>query len=111
MILISRIFPGIYKVHELPKGLQIIEDFITENEEQDLLKSFNWQNDQILKNRQVRHYGKEFVYGSNMIADENDAKIEPFPESWMPLIQRSLDQGFQKRWPDQCTVNRYLPGQ
>ena len=109
--LISRIFfSDIYKVLDLPKGLQIIEDFITENEEQDLLKSFNWQNDQILKNRQVRHYGKEFVYGSNMIADENDAKIEPFPESWTPLIQKSLDQGFQKRWPDQCTVNRYLPG-
>ena len=45
-----------------------------------------------------------------MIADENDAKIEPFPESWTPLIQKSLDQGFQKLWPDQCTVNRYLPG-
>ena len=97
-------------INELPKGLKIIEEFITPDEEIDLLKSFNWEEKTILKNRQVRHFGKEFVYGSNMIA-ENDSKIKPFPETWTTLIQRSINQEYQQRWPDQCTVNRYLPGQ
>ena len=36
--------------------------------------------------------------------------MDPFPDAWTPFLQRSLDQGYQKRFPDQCTVNRYLPG-
>ena len=98
------------QINDLPKGLKIIEEFISPKEETELLKLFKWEENTVLKNRQVRHFGKEFIYGSNMIA-ENDSEIEQFPESWMTLIQRSIDQGYQTRWPDQCTVNRYLPGQ
>ena len=58
-----------------PLGLKIIENFITTEEETELLKSFNWNDEVKLKNRQVRHYGKEFIYGSNTIAT-NDQNLQ-----------------------------------
>ena len=72
--------------------MQIVQEFVSADEENEILQSFNWQKSgtEALKNRQVCHFGKEFVYGSNTIADNKE--IEAFPTSWTPLIQRSIGQ-------------------
>jgi alkylated DNA repair protein alkB family protein 8 len=105
----------IWTMSKMPDGLYLYPDFIDENEEKAILDGFKWPSDQdqpagssLMKNRQVQHFGKEFIYGSNSIQDADH--IEPFPDHWSPIIQRSIDQGIEKRWPDQCTVNRYAPG-
>lgn len=93
----------------LPEGLEVITDFVTEEEESKLLQSISWdKSDANLKHRQVRHFGKEFVYGTNTIS--NDSNVDPFPPSWQEMLQKSIKLGYQTRFPDQCTVNRYLPG-
>ena len=94
-----------------PEGLQVVKHFVSEEEEDNIINGLDWKEedkDNVLKNRQVRHFGKEFIYGSNTIASSTETM--PFPLTWTPILQRSIDQGFQNRWPDQCTVNRYVPG-
>ena len=51
-----------------PEGLEIHPNFISEEEELTLLSSLDTQGSSHLKQRQVWHYGKEFIYGSNTIA-------------------------------------------
>lgn len=52
----------------LPEGLIVHPDFVSHAEELELLNHLKWdQHSEALKNRQVRHFGKIFVYGSNTI--------------------------------------------
>ncbi len=98
----------------LPEGLTVIEEFVSVDEEQMLLNSVTWpqqskDHDQgTMKNRQVLHFGHEFVYSDNSIAPE---PTESFPRAWTSILDRISNQGHQNRLPDQCTVNKYLPGQ
>ena len=78
----------------LPEGLEIIPDFITEIEECEIVKNFKWNTDTAegnMKHRQVLHFGKEFVYGSNTISANE--YIEPLPEYWCSLLENSSHKG------------------
>ena len=90
-----------------PQGLQLIPDFVTESEAQKLVESLKFE--QNMKHRQVQHFGYEFRYDINNISGRGTAL--PIPPSWTPVLQRCLDQGYIDQLPDQCTVNRYEPGQ
>jgi hypothetical protein len=60
------------------KGLYVIDDFITEEEEDKLIKIIDDQKWNKLSNRRVQHYGYEFIYGSNNINKNN--KVGELPE-------------------------------
>ena len=95
----------------VPKGLEIIQDFVSEAEENLLLKSivFEGETAESLKHRRVQHYGFDFIYGSNRI-DHEKSNGREFPSEWNSVIlDRLSSNGGQL--PDQCTVNEYLPGQ
>ncbi|KAJ8725229.1 hypothetical protein PYW07_016187 [Mythimna separata] len=97
--------------HENPKGLLFLNDFISEEEEKQFIKLFDWNSDSNnLKNRQVRHFGYEFRYGSNDV-DLNNPLIEKIPEECDVLWKRLKEQGLDVGVPDQLTVNKYSPGQ
>ena len=50
------------------------------------------------------------MYGSNSI--EPDAPNgRPLPAAGRTAVARAVDAGHLAAMPDQCTVNRYLPGQ
>jgi len=98
----------------LPPGIRIVADFVTEEEEQQLLDSFHWDQDSDLgsmKNRKVKHYGFEFNYKTNNI----DPNLPLVDQPIQPLCQRvalkAYEKGLVDEVPDQLTVNRYLPGQ
>ncbi|XP_022122643.2 alkylated DNA repair protein alkB homolog 8 [Pieris rapae] len=93
-----------------PKGLQIIPDFITIEEEKEFIALFDWIDEFNLKNRQVKHYGYEFRYGSNDV-DLNAPLDEKIPLQCDILWERLRAQGIAINVPDQLTVNKYLPGQ
>lgn len=96
--------------HAYPKGLLILNDFITPEEEKLFLNLFDFEESSNLKNRQVKHYGYEFRYGSNDVdlASPLEARI---PEECGVLWQRLKAQGLDVGVPDQLTVNKYKPGQ
>lgn len=98
--------------HENPKGLQIINDFITIQEEETFMKLFDWDENidsSKLKNRQVKHYGYEFRYGSNDV-DLTSPLHEKIPEECDVLWRRLRNHGLDVGVPDQLTVNKYSPG-
>ncbi|KAJ2950413.1 hypothetical protein O0L34_g8655 [Tuta absoluta] len=97
--------------HANPKDLSILEDFITQDEEKELITLFDWiDKSSNLKNRQVKHYGYEFRYGSNDV-DLTSPLIEKIPEQCDVLWRRLREKGFDLGVPDQLTVNKYEPGQ
>ncbi|KAH0810649.1 hypothetical protein GEV33_012138 [Tenebrio molitor] len=90
----------------LPPGLQIIENFITEEEEATLLSLCHFETSGGMKHRQVKHYGYEFRYDINNV-DKNKPLPEKIPTECGFLWDR-LSFNFR---PDQLTINHYKPGQ
>lgn len=97
----------------LPAGLMLIEDVVTQEEEKLLLDSVDWSDVEStsseLKYRKVKHFGYEFKYGSNRV--DPDAPITPIPDDY-----KFLQTLFKQHYPvpyeyDQLTINHYLPGQ
>ena len=58
-------------------GLHVIDDFITPQQEKQLIKFFDSQKWIKLMNRRVQHYGYEFVYGANNV--NKSKKIQDMP--------------------------------
>ena len=83
---------------ELPEGLTLKENFISQAFEEELLKEIDarpWLND--LK-RRVQHYGYKYDY-------KTKGKLDYLGE--MPEFLLSLNPGFKF---NQVIVNEYLPG-
>ncbi|XP_075222334.1 tRNA (carboxymethyluridine(34)-5-O)-methyltransferase ALKBH8 isoform X2 [Lycorma delicatula] len=106
-------------VTSLPEGLYILNDFVTEDEEELLHKCIDWSKSTsnidklILKHRNVKHYGYEFNYENNNV-DKNSPLEESIPHKCLMLFDRLKEKGFYNivPWiPDQLTVNEYQPGQ
>lgn len=83
-------------------GLKIIEDYITpEDEEQliTLLDSMEWSS---ALARRTQHYGYNYNYkGGNL------TPTTPFPEILSTIASRLLDNGYFLSLPNQCIVNEY----
>lgn len=97
-----------------PKGLRLLENFITPEEEVMLLESINWAEEnknpnETLKNRKVKHFGYEFRYDNNKV--DIDKPIEPIPEKYT-FLQRLFNENDCGEFEyDQLTINRYQAGQ
>ena len=70
-------FPVAKMTHNIP-GLLILNDFISEKEEKEMVEMIDMNNWHKLTNRRVQHYGYEFVYGSNNI--DKSKKIGTLPD-------------------------------
>ena len=90
-------------------GLTYIPDFITEKQEQFVLKKIDeqpWSNE--LK-RRVQHYGYKYNYTFKSV--DESMKVEDLTD-WMKLYgQKMVEAGFFTDIPDQAIINEYLPGQ
>ena len=84
---------------EIP-GLKIIEDFITKEEEESILKEINSKEWLTNIKRRVQHYGYEFNYLTNNI--DVTKKIGDLPSY--------CDKFYFKDDVDQLTINEYEPG-
>ncbi|XP_066537011.1 alkylated DNA repair protein alkB homolog 8 isoform X2 [Hoplias malabaricus] len=104
-------------VSALPPGLCVVEEFVSPEEEAELLKAVDWCSlpeeltvQRELKHRRVKHYGYEFRYDNN-----NVDKDKPLPGGLPPacgaVLQKCLCEGHIRFLPDQLTVNQYQSGQ
>ncbi|XP_055856465.1 alkylated DNA repair protein alkB homolog 8 isoform X2 [Episyrphus balteatus] len=100
---------------ELPPGTILIENFVTPDEESVLLASINNDSPIVvvgsLKNRSVKHFGYEFLYGSNLVDPSKPLETKIPKECdilWERLGQKQPSLKSFK--PDQLTVNQYMPG-
>lgn len=92
-------------------GLVILPEFITCDEERELLAFFerddgaHWKN--TVKARQVQHFGYEFSYETRR-CDENQP-LPPIPFA-LDTLTKNIPTSIMDT-PDQITVNEYKPGQ
>ncbi len=117
---------------QLPPGLFLVEDFVSIQEEEQLLTFFSFAAEgkrqpipvgvtslettdecspraTTLKHRQVMHFGYEFLYGSNLV-DPNCPLSGGLPAITQPLLDRMAERGLITEQPDQLTLNKYSPG-
>ena len=87
---------------------------MTPEEEEILLNLFDWENsrsqENVLKHRQVKHFGFEFNYSTNDI-DPNVPLDDQIPQECLKVAEKARDLKLSEYLCDQMTVNRYLPGQ
>ncbi|XP_039282526.1 alkylated DNA repair protein alkB homolog 8 [Nilaparvata lugens] len=101
-----------------PNGLHVLENFITEEEERNLVNCINFSettesgNPTLLKNRRVKHYGYEFQYSNNNV-NRNEKLPDDLPIECNILQEKLRRHGWENpKWPPhQLTVNEYQPGQ
>ncbi|CAG5129385.1 unnamed protein product [Candidula unifasciata] len=101
---------------ERPPGLHVLEDFVTEEDEEKLLSLVNMDDTEeikvggVMKHRQVKHFGFEFRYDINDV-DVNNPLPDGIPPLCQNILHRAYNLGVIGHMPDQLTVNQYKPGQ
>jgi len=91
---------------EIP-GFFYEEEFITKEEETQLISLINenpWNESLV---RRTQHYGYIYDYSSKKAAEETT----PIPEWCHFLMDRLMEKQILKEIPDQLIINEYLPGQ
>ena len=90
-------------------GLTYISDYITLEQELELVKIIDtkpWIDE--LK-RRVQHYGYKYDYKSRSL--DNQDYLGPIPD-WLAIMSNKLfSDGIFERMPDQVIINEYEPGQ
>ncbi|CAM5075778.1 unnamed protein product [Natator depressus] len=101
----------------LPPGLMMVQELVSPEEEQKMLESIDWTENEViqnaqksLKHRRVKHFGYEFRYDNNNV-DKDKPLPGGLPGICSMLLEKCLKQGYIKHKPDQLTINQYEPGQ
>ncbi|MBI4446899.1 MAG: alpha-ketoglutarate-dependent dioxygenase AlkB [Acidobacteria bacterium] len=90
-------------------GLGYVSDYLTTEEEQELLSVIDvqpWLSD--LK-RRVQHYGYRYDYKRRSV--DRSMYLGPLPEWAAELAAGLVGDGWVTERPDQLIINEYLPGQ
>lgn len=96
-------------ISELPAGARYIADFVSAEEERelvDLLDQGAWSSE--LK-RRVQHFGYRYDYRARAVT--SDSFLGPLPGWLAAIAERLVDQNCFAAVPDQVIANEYLPGQ
>ena len=89
--------------------LEYFEEFISREEEQNLIQQIDNQNWLTDLKRRVQHYGYKYDYKSRRI--DLNMKIGILPNWVSFLINRFLEKKIFKKTPDQLIINEYFQGQ
>lgn len=104
-----------------PKGLFVLQQFLTEADEQKLLERVYQDKFENLSMRRVQNFGFRFIFGPNLV--RKTKPIQPIPEEYKAALRRLqqdlLPEVFSgsNEWPpnqdffDQLTITEYKPGE
>ncbi|CAG9808171.1 unnamed protein product [Chironomus riparius] len=97
-------------LNEEPSGLIILLDFVTDEIEKKLIALLKWDECK-MKNRQVQHFGYEFIYGQNTVDYRKplERKLPPECDELWTIFDTKCPK-FKGFRPDQLTVNKYERG-
>jgi alkylated DNA repair dioxygenase AlkB len=88
-----------------PQGLTVVEDFISQAEERELLSQIDAQPWLTTLKRRVQHYGWKYDYKARRV-NENYF-IGELPDWAKKIAERLLERDLVKELPDQVIVNNY----
>jgi alkylated DNA repair dioxygenase AlkB len=100
------------KMTTLPKGLDLFDKFISEEDEIDLIKFIESQEWNTVLKRRTQHYGYEYIYSYSGISQNKE--IPQIPEIFMKLYEKIKNTGKISQIDPtklQVIVNEYEPGQ
>lgn len=89
------------------KGLQLIDNFISEQDESNLIREIDQQPWDTSISRRTQHYGFRYDYTNKDAANS----AAPIPDWCNPIIDKMLADNLLKDRPDQVIINEYKPGQ
>jgi alkylated DNA repair dioxygenase AlkB len=87
-------------------GLLLIDEFISTDEEEILVKQINDSEWNTKLSRRTQHYGYEYSYTGGA-----PQKTTTIPKDYDFFIERLKDKQIFEEYPDQVIVNEYYPGQ
>jgi alkylated DNA repair dioxygenase AlkB len=90
-------------------GMSLLPEFITEDEERELLSVIDQQPWLTDLQRRVQHYGYRYDYTARQVTA--DLYLAALPDWLQPLATRLHCEGLFATPPDQVIVNEYQPGQ
>ncbi len=90
----------------LLNGLTLIENYINEEEEINLIDFINNQSWNTTLKRLTQHYGYNYNYKSS-----KTNYIGELPNVYQKCISKLLNDKYISERPDQIIINRYLPGE
>lgn len=88
-----------------PEGLELIVEFINEDEERELLETIDNSLWDATMNRRVQHYGWKYDYKLRKVNES--AYLGELPGWAKGLAKRLVESGFVTEEPDQVIVNEY----
>lgn len=92
------------------RGLQYIADYITEQEEQKLIKLIDLQEWDCTLQRRVQHYGYKYDYKARRVI-KGESYLGPLPLFLDPLVDRIKRDSLMQKRADQVIINEYKKGQ
>jgi len=90
-------------------GLHYTPEYITQQEETELIRVIDAQSWNTELKRRVQHYGYRYDYKARSVTPES--YLGPLPEWLMPYCDRLRADGHFPQAPDQVIVNEYKLGQ
>ena len=90
-------------------GLTLIENYINEEEEINLIDIINKQSWNTKLKRLTQHYG--YIYNYKFRSITKNDYIGELPIWLNPHISKILNDQYISERPDQVIINRYLPGE
>lgn len=90
-------------------GLQYISDFISREEESELISTIDSQEWNTELKRRTQHYGYKYDYFKKNV--DSSLYLGPVPSFLQPYLDRLVEKNIFKELPDQVIVNEYTPGQ
>jgi alkylated DNA repair dioxygenase AlkB len=97
-----------FAIAEIP-GLQYIPNYLTADEQDNLMTLINQQTWLTDLKRRVQHYGYRYDYKTRKVHE--NFYLGPLPEWLNPLAERLYADGHIADVPDQAIINEYEPGQ
>lgn len=88
-----------------PNGLTYMKEFISREQELELIKRINESEWNTSISRRTQHYGWKYSYGGTSKLEET----EPIPE-WLKEIKEELDKIVMTKF-NQVIINEYVAGQ
>lgn len=97
------------KAEQQIPGLKYLTDYITKEEELELIAIIDKQPWLLDLKRRVQHYGYKYDYKNKAI--DQSHYLGPLP-NWLNSLSKQLcTKGIFKVLPDQVIINEYIPGQ
>jgi len=91
------------------RGLQVVQGYVTENDEAELMRQIDGSPWDTELSRRRQQYGYEYNHGGRNVRTQTRAA--PIPDWLRALTERLVRDKIMNPTPDQVIVNEYVPGQ